>query len=372
MRRTSLVLMCVLLLVGAACSTDTNDVSDPEIRSQADVQRFFDAIMPELVAAFTELANQQAAAASALSSKQNGDSTVPCPEGGSLNVNTDTGQASLNECGARGVVINATLALFVQPTGPSSYQASFNGILTVTGTFIGTVEVVQASVQWTDANTSWQVTVLVDGETYTATSDAGGNGSRTGTPCVWDRSGQVGEVRVHVFNAFDVPGVFVELTGRGVTCAIEDENRELQLPIFGNTLPDGDTLGGLGQALMPLQEAGDPLTVKAWSQDQMSEATCVVSVEAFQNNVPGATAGQAFLDVLGVLEPGSLPTITCGSGFEIPGQTTEIRSGGTCDPGQQFGCDSECFDICLPEEVAQFWECGSNGVCVCTCVNYGF
>jgi hypothetical protein len=390
MRRSSLVSICVLLLAAAVCgcgSSDSGDLSDPEIRSQDDVRRFFQAVMPELVAVFTELANQQSLAASALSTKGGGGSTIPCPDGGSVNVDTSSGQASLINCSARGIVINATLALFVQPTGPSSYQADFNGILMVSGTFTGTIEVVQALIQWTDpatdANTYWEVTVLLDGQPVTVTSgDSGGNGggNRTDNACEWDRPGEAGEVRVHVFNAFDMPQVFVQLTAPDdTTCAIEDENRTLQLPVFGNTFPDdrntvpaGDTFGGLGQALMPLAE-GDTLKIEVWSGDAMSEKSCVVSSEAFASGVPGATAGQAFIDVLGVSQPGELPTIDCGFEFVLSGggESTVPRSGGTCDPAMEFGCDSACFEICLPEEVAQFWECGSDSVCQCTCVNYG-
>lgn len=63
----------------------------------------------------------------------------------------------------------------------------------------------------------------------------------------------------------------------------------------------------------------------------------------------------------------------CEDQFGIPGgggETTTTRTGGTCDPGDMFGCDEQCFSICLEEEVAQFTECSSNGVCSCTCVNY--
>jgi hypothetical protein len=52
------------------------------------------------------------------------------------------------------------------------------------------------------------------------------------------------------------------------------------------------------------------------------------------------------------------------------GETTTTRTGGTCNPEVMFVCENPCFDICLQEEVAQFTECTSNGVCSCTCVNY--
>jgi hypothetical protein len=51
------------------------------------------------------------------------------------------------------------------------------------------------------------------------------------------------------------------------------------------------------------------------------------------------------------------------------GETTTTRTGGTCDPQAMFGCEEQCFSICVGEEVAQFTEC-SGGVCSCTCVDY--
>jgi hypothetical protein len=181
MRNLSLVSFCVLLLATAACGSSPSDSGGGEIQSQEDVQRFFQALMPELVAAFTELADQQPLAPSSLSSKGGGGSSVPCPEGGSINVDTVTGQATMTNCGARGVIINAALSLFVQPTGPSSYLANFNGVLMVTGTFTGTVEVLVAVIEWTDPatdeNTYWEITVDVGGQIYLVTSaDSGGGG----------------------------------------------------------------------------------------------------------------------------------------------------------------------------------------------------
>jgi hypothetical protein len=182
MRNFSLVSFCGLLLVVAACSSDSSDPGGGEIRSQDDVRRLFEAIVPDLVEAFTELANQQFAAAPALSSSTNkaeGDSSVPCPGGGTLVVNLITGQATLTNCVAGGVTISASLTLSVFPSGPSSYQASFWGTLTVSGSFNGTVEVDDAYIQWSDpatvANTLWQVTVTVNGQMFTVAG--GGMGS---------------------------------------------------------------------------------------------------------------------------------------------------------------------------------------------------
>jgi hypothetical protein len=63
-----------------------------------------------------------------------------------------------------------------------------------------------------------------------------------------------------------------------------------------------------------------------------------------------------------------------GSGGEGGGEQTTIRTGGTCDandPEMEFICGDLCFEICLEEEVAQSDECTPDGVCSCTCVNYG-
>jgi hypothetical protein len=184
MRNFSLVSFCGLLLVVAACSSDSSDPGDPgggEIRSQDDVRRLFEAMVPDLVEAFTEVANQQFAAVSALSTSTNkaeGDSSVSCP-GGTLVVNVNTGLATLTNCVAGGVTISASLTLNVFPSGPSSYQASFWGTLTVSGSFNGTVEVEDAYIEWTDpatvANTLWQVTVTANGQTFTVAG--GGTGS---------------------------------------------------------------------------------------------------------------------------------------------------------------------------------------------------
>mgnify|MGYP001571524562 CR=1 FL=1 len=50
---------------------------------------------------------------------------------------------------------------------------------------------------------------------------------------------------------------------------------------------------------------------------------------------------------------------------------TYTRTGGSCDPSAEFNdCELACFDLC-GDDVAQFVECQDNGVCGCTCVNYG-
>ena len=177
MRLTSLTLACGFLLAIYACSSSDspNDPGGGEIRSQADVQQFFNAVMPELIDAFTELANRQLGAPSALTTK-GGDfvESVPCPGGGTLDVNTVDGNANLNDCSAQGIVINGNLFLFVQPFGDGTYQASFSGPLNITGTFTGMVEVLNAIVQWSDPPTEettyWEVTVMVGEFVFIVTS----------------------------------------------------------------------------------------------------------------------------------------------------------------------------------------------------------
>jgi len=181
MRTFSLVSFCAALIAAAACSSTSSDSGGGEIRSEADVQRLFEAIMPDLIEVLTELADDQFATV-----KAPGDSSVNCPGGGAINVNVNSGITTLADCSVGGVTISSTLALSVQPLGPSSYEAYFfNGIVTVSGTFSGTFEVVDAIMQWsvpvTEANTYWSVTVRI-GEQYVFASseDSGGGGGGNG------------------------------------------------------------------------------------------------------------------------------------------------------------------------------------------------
>lgn len=203
------ILSIALLVCAVACGGDSSgegEVQGGEIQSQQDVSNFFQAVAPELIALFNELAAQQSAGVTAFSTKQT--SSVSCPGGGSLDVDTSTGQATLTDCSARGITINANLALFVEPTGVSSYQASFNGILMVSGTFTGTIQVMQALIQWTDPateeNTYWEVTVMVNSQIFTVTSGDSGGGenvtTRVGGSCV---PGQQGDFSC-VTSCFDI------------------------------------------------------------------------------------------------------------------------------------------------------------------------
>jgi|GEM_PF-2439948 len=168
MRSYSLVWIFSLLLAVAACGDDSSS-SSGEITSQEDVEQLFQTIMPDLVAALTDLANDLSFASSTVD-KQNGSSTVQCPGGGSLSVNLNSGQATLTDCSAGGVTISASLFLFVSGSG-GFYNANFSGTLMVSGTFTGTVEVISAIISWMDpataANTFWDITVMVGERTFT-------------------------------------------------------------------------------------------------------------------------------------------------------------------------------------------------------------
>jgi hypothetical protein len=167
---------CVLLAV-AACG-DSSSESNGEITSQQDVQQLFQTIMPDLITAFTDLADELSLTTSLSTIEKGGagSSTISCPGGGSLSVDLNTGQATLTNCSAGGVTISASLFLFVYNTG-GFYTANFSGTLMVSGSFTGAVQVTDALVQWTvpanPAAVYWDVTVLVDGLSYTATSGPG-------------------------------------------------------------------------------------------------------------------------------------------------------------------------------------------------------
>lgn len=188
MTRFSFLSMALLMCV-VACGSDGSDGDEPggEIQSQEDVSNLFQAVAPELIELFNELADQQTPSNAAFATKQS--SSISCPDGGSLVVDTTSGQANLNDCSARGIIINATLFLGVLPTGPSSYQAVFSGTMVVSGAFTGTIEVLGAIIEWTDPatedNTFWEVSVLVNSQTFTVTSaGSGGGGGETITPRV--------------------------------------------------------------------------------------------------------------------------------------------------------------------------------------------
>ncbi|TFH26889.1 MAG: hypothetical protein E4H00_10065 [Myxococcales bacterium] len=175
MRTFSIVsVACVLLAVGA-CG-DSSSESNGELTSQQDVQQLFQTIMPDLIEALTDLAGELPSSASTTEKGGSATSTVSCPGGGSLGVNLNTGQATLTNCSAGGVTISASLVLSVFST-QGFYTANFRGILMVSGSFTGTVEVTDALIQWTVpanlAATYWQVTVLVNGQIYTLSSGQG-------------------------------------------------------------------------------------------------------------------------------------------------------------------------------------------------------
>jgi hypothetical protein len=178
MRRSTLALSCAALIVVVACGGDsTEQSSGGQIESGEDVQAFFDAVMPTLLATFSELADQLTFAEAALSvaSKQGGPATADCPDGGIVTFDAITSQATLADCQAQGVSLSGTLATFVTPFAPNSYQGSFNGALAVGGAFVGELQVNQATAQWmnpvTEETTFWEATVTVGENTYIVSSE---------------------------------------------------------------------------------------------------------------------------------------------------------------------------------------------------------
>jgi hypothetical protein len=177
MRTFLLVSVGSVLLAVAACG-DSSSESNGEITSQEDVQQLFQTIMPDLITALTDLADELSLAISSSTTEKggSGSSTISCPGGGSLGVDLNTGQATLTNCSAGGVTISASLLLSVFNTG-GFYTANFSGTLMVSGSFTGSVQVTDALVQWTvpanPAAVYWDATVLINGLSYTATSGRG-------------------------------------------------------------------------------------------------------------------------------------------------------------------------------------------------------
>ncbi len=76
MRNLSLISFCGVLLIAAACGSSDTSESGGEVDSQEDVQMVFESIMPDLVEAFTDLAQQLSPAASALPSSTKGGAST--------------------------------------------------------------------------------------------------------------------------------------------------------------------------------------------------------------------------------------------------------------------------------------------------------
>lgn len=179
MRSSALALFCAALLAVVACGSDSSEQSSGgQIESGEDVQAFFDAVMPSLLATFAELADQftfAEGAASVVAKQGGGPVTVDCPDGGIVTFDAITSQATLADCQAQGVSLSGALAAFVSSFPPNSYQGSFNGTLSVGGAFVGELEINQATAQWmnpvTESTTFWDATVTVAGSTYIVSSE---------------------------------------------------------------------------------------------------------------------------------------------------------------------------------------------------------
>jgi hypothetical protein len=302
MHSFSLVSICAALITVAACSNTSSDPSGGEIRSEADVQRLFEAIMPDLLKAFTELADDQFGA------KADEGPSVQCPGGGSIDVNLISGQTTLAECSGGGATISGTVVLSVQSIPPSSYEALFSGVLTVTGSFTGTIDVFDAMIQWsvpaTEANTYWSVTVRIGEEYVYASSDdsgggGGGGGGGDGVTCNCTGSGGPSsgtDNRIHISNISNQAGIQVVLTAGDQVCTID------QLIV-------SDPSGGieLDQCVMNVG-VGDAVTIAATTAAAVGgAATCVVDATAI---VPGLSGPQTFANVF--TQPVS---VMCDLGF---------------------------------------------------------
>lgn len=179
MRHLFFLLSCAALAIVVACGSDSSDPpsSGGEINSQQDAQAFFEAVMPDLVIAFTELSEQL----TTFAEKQGGPATVECPEGGSILYDGIVGQAVFAACGIQGASISGELQAFITPISAMRYQGSFSGPLSVGGAFVGQLDVLQGSAEWnnppTNDTTTWQATVMVGAETFNVSS---GGGSASG------------------------------------------------------------------------------------------------------------------------------------------------------------------------------------------------
>jgi hypothetical protein len=219
-----------------------------------------------------------------------------------------TGQTTLAECSAGGSTISGTVALFAQSIPPSSYEAYFSGILTVSGDFTGTIDVVDAIIQWsvpaTEANTYWSVTVRIGEEYVYASSDdsgggGGGSGGSDGRTCNCnDSSGPSPDTdnRIHISNISNQARIQVVLTAGDQVCTID------QL-IVSN--PSGGI--ELDQCVMNVG-VGDAVTIAATTEAAVDgAATCVVDATAI---LPGLSGPQTFASVFA--QPVS---VVCESGF---------------------------------------------------------
>ena len=178
----STLFAALAVLVAVACSDSSNndggegaEVRGGSIDSPEAAQQFFEAVMPQLIAVFTDVANQLAGSFPSETTKQNGDVvSTSCPEGGSVEINLMTGVTNVANCGAEGVVLNGNLFVFVSPpfedtfTGDTFYNASFSGPLEVSGAYQGMINIDSGFADWTDPlredSTFWNVSASIGGE----------------------------------------------------------------------------------------------------------------------------------------------------------------------------------------------------------------
>ena len=159
----------------APSGPEGNEVRGGTIDSPEAAQQFFEAVMPSLIAVFTDVADQLAGSFASEADKQMGEvASAQCPDGGSVEINLFSGMTNVTDCAADGAVLNGTLFVFVSPpfedsfTGDTFYSASFSGPLEVSGAYQGAINIDSGFADWTDPfrveSTFWSVSASIGGE----------------------------------------------------------------------------------------------------------------------------------------------------------------------------------------------------------------
>lgn len=232
----------VLLLLGSSgCSSD-NPSSDPtSLDDEADVQRLFETIGPELAQLLAEGVEE-------VQQKAYPD----CPGGGTVSLNTDRTQVEFEGCTIQGVTINGRASITFSQTSNATTVKLSNSTLTISGLFRGTIIVESATLTWDAPRACWRAsgrvrTLLGDlpfnvqssdqscRETGTGgtggmggTGGSGGEGGTAGTGGVGGMGGTVdpcdialpvpapgSDLRVDVYAALDITPIGISFAADG-------------------------------------------------------------------------------------------------------------------------------------------------------------